>query len=107
MTVQNKEKLLNLLGLAKKAGRIALGHDAVLEAVKKKKAALILLAADASARLEQEMERECAFAHLAAEIVRTEVTMEDIGRALPRKAGVISVNDPSFAQAMKTIIEEG
>lgn len=99
-------KLLSLLGLAKKAGRLALGHDAVLEAIGKHKAELVLLAADASARLEREVKREVTFQKSNATVLRTEETMADMGRALPHKVGVVSVNDASFAAAMKNIMEE-
>ena len=100
-------KLLSLLGLAKKAGRLSAGHDAVLDAVARKKAALIVLAADASERLEKEMHREIAFHHLHINIIRIDETMADMGRALPHKVGVVSVNDASFATAVLTRYEEG
>ena len=99
-------KLLSLLGLAKKAGRLSLGHDAVLEAIGKNKAKLILLAADASERLEREVTREVTFQKSNATIRRIEETMAEIGRALPNKVGVVSVNDTSFATAMIHIMEE-
>ena len=54
-------KVLSLLGLATKAGKISFGHDAVLGAIGRHKAKGILLASDASARLEREMRREIAF----------------------------------------------
>ncbi len=41
-------ELLHLAGLAKRAGRLAMGEDSVEEAVKNHKARLILLAEDAS-----------------------------------------------------------
>ena len=50
-------KLLSLLGLAKKAGKLSLGHDAVIEAIGRRKAHLIVLAVDASERIEREMKR--------------------------------------------------
>ncbi|MBQ6381797.1 MAG: ribosomal L7Ae/L30e/S12e/Gadd45 family protein [Clostridia bacterium] len=99
-------KLLSLLGLAKKAGRLSLGHDAVMEAIGKRKAVLVLLAADASERLEREMRRELAFQKSSATLIRINETMEDIGHALPHKVGVVSVNDSSFASAMTNIMEE-
>ena len=100
-------KLLSLLGLAKKAGKLSLGHDAVIEAIGRRKAHLIVLAADASERLEKEMHREIAFHHLHINIIRIDETMADMGRALPHKVGVVSVNDASFATAVLTRYEEG
>ena len=45
-----KNQVLSLLGIARRAGRLSLGHDAVDEALKKREAKLILLARDVSAR---------------------------------------------------------
>lgn len=101
------DPLLSLLGLAKKAGKITSGHDAVLESLRKNKSVLIIIAADASERLEREMFREKAFCRSSASIYRIQQGMDEIGRALPHRAGVISVNDASFASAMTKVIEEG
>ena len=100
-------KLLSLVGLAKKAGRISIGHDAVLETIKKKKAIVILLASDASERLEREMQRELAFEKSDAKLIRITHTMEEIGKALPKKAAVMSINDTAFAAGIMNVIEEG
>ena len=105
--MNDNSKLLSLIGLAKKAGRISVGHDAVLETLKKKKSKLIILASDSSERLEREIQREADFAKTQVEIIRIAETMADIGRALPKKAGVISVNDDSFAAGILKVIKEG
>ena len=96
--------LLSLLGLAKKAGKLTAGHDAVLESLKRRKSVLILLAADASPRLEAEMQREIVFLKADLNIIRMDETMEDIGRALPKKAAVLSVNDASFAAGIMKLV---
>ena len=100
-------KLLSLLGLAKKAGKLSLGHDAVIEAIGRRKAHLIVLAADASERIEREMKREIAFRQSDIPLIRISETMADMGHALPHKVGVVSVNDASFAKAVLTRYEEG
>ncbi len=100
-------KLLSLLGLAKKAGKLSLGHDAVMDALARRKAHLIVLAADASERVEREMKREIAFWQSSIPLIRISETMEQIGYALPHKVGVVSVNDASFAAAVLNRYEEG
>ncbi|MGM9539191.1 L7Ae/L30e/S12e/Gadd45 family ribosomal protein [Anaerovibrio sp.] len=44
----NEQKILNLLGMAQRAGRVASGDFAVTKAVQGRKARLLLVAADAS-----------------------------------------------------------
>ena len=48
------DKALGLLGIARRAGRLSLGHDAAKGAVLAGKARLCLISADASERLERE-----------------------------------------------------
>ena len=92
-----QNKYMSLLGLARRAGRLSMGHDTVMEAVKKKKSKLILFTSDTSERLREEItgevERHC-------EEVRIRIigeTMEEIHYLLGYWAGVISVNDINFA----------
>ena len=46
------EKILSLFGLARRAGRLAPGHDAVVESIVKNRAKLCVLCLEASERLE-------------------------------------------------------
>ncbi|MGN1444138.1 MAG: ribosomal L7Ae/L30e/S12e/Gadd45 family protein, partial [Acutalibacteraceae bacterium] len=50
------DRLLSLLGMARRAGRLAVGHDAAIEAIVKNKAKLCVLCRDASERLKKEMQ---------------------------------------------------
>lgn len=102
----NNSKLMSLAGLAKKAGKLTAGHDAVLDSLRRSKSKLILLSADASERLENEMKRETQLNKSSAKVIRIKETMQEINRALPNRAAVLSVNDESFAAAMKKVIEE-
>lgn len=44
----NKEKALNLLGLAMKAGKLKTGQGATLDAIRSTRAKLVIMASDAS-----------------------------------------------------------
>ena len=52
-----KEKLLSMLGIARRAGKIAMGFDAAAEAMHKGEARLLVLAADLSERTERAVRR--------------------------------------------------
>lgn len=99
-------KLLSFMGLAYRAQCLSLGHDAALESLKKRKTKLILIASDASERLEKEFGRESELNNCKIEIIRIKQTMSDINGALPQKAGVISINESGFAQKMKLLAKE-
>ena len=47
--MQNKQKLLNLLGLARRAGKLVTGEDMVLGAIRNGKASLVFFANDGGA----------------------------------------------------------
>lgn len=99
------DKLLGLLGLARRAGKVSLGHDAVLDAMKAGTAELCLLSADASERLYKELVRASEnLTHAHVPIYKTDYTMDGFGMCLgAKKTAVLSVNDRGFA---KRITEE-
>lgn len=99
------DKLAGLLGLARRAGKLSLGHDAVLDSMKGGSAELCLLSSDASGRLYKELVRaseNLTQAHVP--IYVTDYTMDGFGMCLgAKKTAVLSVNDRGFA---KRITEE-
>jgi ribosomal protein L7Ae-like RNA K-turn-binding protein len=44
----NKQKILNMLGLARRAGKLVTGEELVVDEVRKQKAKLVFVASDAS-----------------------------------------------------------
>ena len=52
----NNAKWLSMLGLARRAGKLAMGHDLALQSVRDGKAQLVLTARNASPRLVREFE---------------------------------------------------
>lgn len=79
-----------------------MGHDMAKDAVKKRKARLLIFASDISPRLFGEFERMIS----AIPAVKIEETIENIHSALGYKAGVIAVNDDNFAQRILELIEQ-
>lgn len=97
-----KTKLLSLLGLARRAGRLSLGNDPVLESIRKKESCLLLAAEDLSDRTIKGIRSsagEIPMLHLA-------VSMEEIGAAVGKRAGILSVNDAGFANKITEISRE-
>lgn len=92
------EKLSGLIGMARRAGRLILGTDAVKESLASGKAQLVLLAADLSAKSEKELRFAAGNTPLAA----TGITKEEMGRITGRQTpvGVAATEDKGFAAAM-------
>ncbi len=91
------DKLLSLLGLAKKAGRLSAGFDLCAGAAKEGRAALLLAARDVSPKTYKNLCYEAKRAGIPA--VRLETEMRELSRACGVRAGVLAVTDQGFAQA--------
>ena len=96
-----EDKLLSLLGLARRAGKLALGADAAEEALCGGKAALAVLAADISPRTEEAARR--AAARYGVPVCKLRWTMDRLGAAVGKRAGVIAVKDAGFAGAIAAL----
>ena len=92
------EKLLHLLGIARRAGRLSLGNDPAIEALRKGNTRLILFASDLSPRTAGGVEFAAKEEGVAA--VRTKATMDEISMALGKRTGVVAVNDVGFAKKL-------
>ncbi|HIT52676.1 MAG TPA: ribosomal L7Ae/L30e/S12e/Gadd45 family protein [Candidatus Fimivicinus intestinavium] len=95
------DKALGLLGIARRAGRLSLGHDAAKSAVLAGRARLCLISADASERLEREFARMTG-AGEKLPIRRVRYTMEQFGHAIGVRTGVLTVDDGGFAEKLLT-----
>ncbi len=91
-----------MLGLARRAGRLSMGHDTALDSVRKRKARLIVFSGDISQRVINEFSRESN----SVPCVKIEETIEEIHIALGYKAGVITVNDDNFASRIAELINQ-
>lgn len=98
----NPDKLHGLLGMAKRAGKLAVGFDAATAAVKDGTSELILFAADASPKTE----KECRFAANGTDTVIARLALDrnvlasTIGAHKP--VAVVAVTDAGFAKAIRS-----
>lgn len=93
-------KLCGLLGIAKRSGHILIGFDAVRAALLAKKARLVLLAADCSAKTEKEL--RFADRDSVCPIQKVAETKDELAAALglEKPVAVAATDDPGFAKAM-------
>lgn len=96
------EKTLSYFGLCRRAGKLALGHDAVAEAVRTGRAKLCLLTQDASPRHKRELEA----ARNAVAIRLLPVTSQELSFSIGKKVCVLAVTDEGFAKTIQKQFEE-
>ena len=88
------DKLLSMLGLARRAGKVEPGFDAAVSAARGRKAAVLLCAQDMSEKTVKNLRYEGDRAGI-----------EELGHACGLRAGVIAVTDQGFAKAIKGLVE--
>ncbi len=99
-------KVYNMLGLARRAGKLSPGHDASFEAIQKGKAAACFLCTDASDRLKDEFSRTTTYNGRAVPLIVTGFTIEDLYNATGIRAAVFTVNDDGFVKKINELLTE-
>lgn len=97
-------RLLGLLSLCRKAGKLKIGFEPVKEAAEAGEARLILYAADFSPRSRQRMEQALAQSGAPPERADTDLSMFDLSQVCGKLAGVVAVADDGFAAGMKKLM---
>ncbi len=95
-------KLLGMLGLAKRAGKVSTGTFICEKAIKSKTAKLVILAEDASDNTAKAINDACSYCNVR--LIRCS-TKADLGHAVGAQAdrAVVCVNDNNFAKAILDI----
>ncbi len=93
-------KILTLLGFASKAGKLSFGMDMSLASIKAGKSYLVVAANDVSDKSKKEINFHTQNKNVPF-ITLTDENIETVSKAVGRKCGIISVNDKSFADAIK------
>ena len=99
------EKLSGFLGLSRKAGKIVFGFDMTAESMQKGTAKLVLLSNDCSERTARNIKRIAE--ETGTEILILPLSMDEIGYAVAKRAGVLSVCDSGFSKKIKELAQNG
>ena len=93
-----KKNTLGVIGLAARARGIAIGTNQVLEAVRGKKAKLVLVACDVSENTRKNLTDKANF--YSAKIEISDITTEELGRAVGHSnTAAIAFTDINFVKA--------
>lgn len=94
------DKFLSLLGMARRSGRVSLGHDAVINSIVRSRAKLCVMSKEASERLQREIKHACTYENKNIPVIVTDYSLMELSSAVGSKAAVISVDDEGFAKAL-------
>ena len=97
------DKLLNFLGLCRRAGKLTTGFDAVEETVVKGESQLVIIADDTSQNTERKLSKTCETHNV--KLIKLNRSKEEISTAIGRFAAVASVTDKGFAQNIERLTQ--
>lgn len=96
----NEEKILNLLGLAKRAGKLSTGEALVIDEIRKQKAKLVFIASDASENTRKKVSDKSSTYKVP---YLNRFTHEQLSHAIGQNRKVIAVMDNGFAKRIKEL----
>ncbi|HFI0083983.1 TPA: YlxQ-related RNA-binding protein [Streptococcus suis] len=102
MDSNKKQKILNLLGLAQRAGRLISGEELVVDAIRKQQAKLVFLANDAAGNLSKKVTDK---SHTYQVEVVTAFSTLELSAAVGKARKVLAVTDAGFTKKMRSIME--
>ncbi|WP_159544364.1 YlxQ-related RNA-binding protein [Streptococcus halichoeri] len=100
--MNNKEKVLQLLGLAQRAGKIITGEELVVKAIQQQALQLVFLAADAGPNLSKKVTDKCKYYNVE---VSTVFAALELSAALGKPRKVVAIADAGFSKKMRTLME--
>lgn len=95
------QKVLNLLGIANKAGCIVTGEDNVINALSKNKVKIIFVAKDASEKTIDKFVRKCYYYNVVCNL---ELTSSELSSALGKERKIVGVTDKGFSDALERLM---
>lgn len=103
-TMKNNMSLEGLLGLARRAGKLALGKEAVESALTHRKVYLLIVAQDASQSTIGKLEHRAVMHSVPCLHLDSR---DELGRLMGRDTlAVVGLLDPSFARGILKILEK-
>lgn len=100
--MNNHQKLLNLLGLAQRAGKVISGEEQVVKAIQHQEVQLVFLATDAASNLTKKiLDKSQSYQIEVAHLFSTQELSIAVGRA--RK--VLAISDAGFTKKMRSLMQ--
>lgn len=96
------DKLLNFLGLCRRAGKLTMGNDMVIEDVVKGNSHLVMVASDISKNTEKKILLNCHRCN--TKVLKINRTKDEMSYAIGKFSTVVSVTDQGFAKKFVELI---
>ncbi|SDM86165.1 L7Ae/L30e/S12e/Gadd45 family ribosomal protein [Acetanaerobacterium elongatum] len=98
-------KLLAMIGMSRRAGKLVLGFDVVADTVRSGKVQSVFYASDISPKTLKELRFLCE--RESAEAVAVNATMDEIGHITAKRVGIFAVTDAGLRRKISELAECG
>ena len=101
----SKDRILGLIGLCTKAGKITFGTQACLEAIERRKIKMLIVAEDAADRTKQNFTYQCENRNIPIKIFGN---IEELSKAIGQNnKAVIGIKEKNLSNQIMKIIDGG
>ncbi|MDN6193496.1 MAG: ribosomal L7Ae/L30e/S12e/Gadd45 family protein [Alkalibacterium sp.] len=99
--MNNRQRTLNLFGLAQRAGKLVSGEALVLQSVRSNKAKIVCLASDASNNTSKQFLNKCEYYNVPLVV---EFTREELSHTLGKDRTVCALIDDGFKHSLQKLL---
>ncbi|WP_124975300.1 YlxQ-related RNA-binding protein [Ligilactobacillus salitolerans] len=99
--MENRQKVLNLLGLAQRARKLTAGSDMVLKQIRAQKAVLVFVANDSAANTRKKFSDKCRSYNVS---LSQELSALELSSAIGQKRSVVAVTDKGFGRKLLELL---
>ena len=97
------DRILSLLGLCRRAGKLTPGNDAVIDDVTKGISKLVIVTSNISKNTEKKILLNCHRCNV--KVLKINRTTDELSCAIGKFSAVVSVQDSGFAKKLSVLIE--
>lgn len=101
LIMNNNQAILNLLGIARRAGELSSGEETVLKAIRNQDAKFVFIAQDTGDSSSKKFQDKCQFYHI--EYDKT-FNKQQLNQATGQKRTVYAVTQLGFARKFKELL---
>ncbi len=96
------DRLLSILGLCRRAGKLVLGNDPVIDSINQRKAKLVIIASDCSQNTAKKVLSSAHRNDVKAHVIPH--TKDDVSFAVGKYSAVLCITDGGFSESIDKLI---
>ena len=99
-----KQRVISLLSLVRKAGKLVAGADMVKDAARSGQVTAVFAASDLSPKSKKEIEYVCR--PLSVPVYPLGVAMDEMAAQIGRRSGILAVTDKGLERKLESLLEQ-